>query len=563
MIISQNETLINMFKMLASKKDLKNKKIEILFYDNKKESDIQAVYIDREHLNLYDAIYSIYENSNTLLISDNYNDKRAVMINLLQIGSKITFEINKANIINRDLAVSADMVLLGGTEIDVAALYRSSQEDLKEQKEIVSSLSKDIEEKNRELANQLVAIETQKAVILEQTKNIKIQSDSIELQKLELDEIYKSIKDQRKKLDTAQKQTEEKEKNIDKLIDLQKEKEKSFEKAKKDLDLLLAKIDEQNRNIILKEEAIKNQKNIITVFSVLFIIILILGFNSIRQNRRLKQNNIVIDSMLNETRTLHKQLKDSIDYALMIQTSLISKPKTLEKYFKESYAVWIAKDVVGGDIYIFEEISEDECLIFVIDCTGHSVPGALVTVLVRAIERNIYSDIINGVTKDISPANMLSIFNKTIKSLLDQNQKHSLSNAGFDGSILYYNARSHEMKFASANSVIMLLRDGEIIEFKGDRHSVGYKTSDNNFAFTEESILLLENDQLFISTDGLYDQNGGAKDLPLGRKKIKDILIKNRNSPLQNTKNKILNELENYQGSHDRNDDISFVSFKI
>lgn len=270
-----------------------------------------------------------------------------------------------------------------------------------------------------------------------------------------------------------------------------------------------------------------------------------------------------LQDAMNTLEELHGSVKSSIEYAGMIQSSLISSPEILKKYFKESYAVWQAKDTVGGDIYIFEEINEDECLLFLIDCTGHGVPGALGTVLVKAIQRNIYANIINGNDKDISPANLLSVFNGSIKNLLKQENKDSFSNVGFDGTIFHYNKKTNLLKFSSANNIVMLLRDAQIKEYKGDRHSVGYKTSDENYIYKEHILHLKEDDVIFASTDGLYDQNGGHKDLPMGRKRIKDILIENQEDALNDIKELILYELCSYQGSNKRNDDISFLSFKI
>lgn len=549
LLVSNSDNLKSMFQSLALKKDLKEKSIEIVDYKNIKESNIQAIFIDNQNLELYEKVYYEYEKSNTLIISDNYTDKKHVMINLIKDKNKISFEINKANILNRDLDISPDIILLGGTEIDVAKLYRTSQDELKEQKETISSLNKNIENKNRELSEKLEAIEKQKT--------------QIELQKSELNSIYASIQEQKEKLSKAEIETLEKEKSMNTLINLQKEQEKTYNEAKKNLHLLLKTIDEQKSNIVSKETAIKNQRYIIVLFSILLVTILVLGFNFIKQNRKLKANNLIIDSMLSQTKELHKKLQDSIDYAGMIQSALISSPDILKKYFKDSYAVWQAKDTVGGDIYIFEEINENECLIFAIDCTGHSVPGALVTVLVKAIEKHIMSNILVNNTQEISPAKILSIFNKEIKELLKQNDKESLSNAGFDGTILYYNRNKQEIKLASANSIVMLLRDGNILEYKGDRHSVGYKTSDIRFEYKEQTIELKKDDIFFISTDGLYDQNGGEKDLPMGRRKIKNILQENKDESLSDIKEMILYQLGVYQGKNERNDDISFISFKI
>ena len=174
LVASKNETLKNMFLMLASRKQLKNKNLEVLIYEeNKNYKNIQAIYIGTSFDEIYEKVFFEYEKENTLFISDGYEDKKQVMINLIKDETKITFEINKANILNRSLEISPNLILLGGTEIDVAKLYKTSQDALKEQKETISSLNQKIETKNTELNSKISSIEEQKILITKQTKNIK------------------------------------------------------------------------------------------------------------------------------------------------------------------------------------------------------------------------------------------------------------------------------------------------------------------------------------------------------------------------------------------------------
>lgn len=292
LVVSKNKTLENMFLMLAARKQLKNKNLEVLIYDEKEEyKNIHAIYIDENFLEIYEKLFFKYEKENTLFISDNFKDKKQVMINLLKEETKVTFEINKANILNRSLEISSNLILLGGTEIDVAKLYKSSQDALKEQKETINSLNQKIENKNLELINKVKAINEQKSIINTQTKNIKNyeqklstqeellqkQTKLLEEQKIQLEEIYKNIEFQKEKLSNAVLDVNEKEKIVESLINLQKEKQQEFEETKKDLEFLNLQIQEQKKNLLLKENVISNQKNIITIMGLLSMIIIILG----------------------------------------------------------------------------------------------------------------------------------------------------------------------------------------------------------------------------------------------------------------------------------------------
>lgn len=328
LVVSKNKTLENMFLMLAARKQLKNKNLEVLIYDEKEEyKNIHAIYIDENFLEIYEKLFFKYEKENTLFISDNFKDKKQVMINLLKEETKVTFEINKANILNRSLEISSNLILLGGTEIDVAKLYKSSQDALKEQKETINSLNQKIENKNLELINKVKAINEQKSIINTQTKNIKNyeqklstqeellqkQTKLLEEQKIQLEEIYKNIEFQKEKLSNAVLDVNEKEKIVESLINLQKEKQQEFEETKKDLEFLNLQIQEQKKNLLLKEDVISNQKNIITIMGLLSMIIIILGLNGIRQNRLLKSlSQIDTLSGLYNRRFMNQRIEEEI-----------------------------------------------------------------------------------------------------------------------------------------------------------------------------------------------------------------------------------------------------------
>lgn len=328
LIVSKNKTLENMFLMLAARKQLKDKNLEILVYDEKKDyENIHAIYIDENFSEIYEKLFFKYEKENTLFISDNFEDKKQVMINLLKEETKVTFEINKANILNRSLEISPNLILLGGTQIDVAKLYKSSQDALKEQKETINSLNQKIENKNLELTSKVKAINEQKSVIDTQTKNIKNyeqklstqekllqkQAKLLEEQRAQLEEIYKNIEFQKEKLSNAVLDVNEKEKVVESLIDLQKKKQQEFEKAKKDLEFLNLQIQEQKKNLLLKENIITDQKNAMSILAILFFIILILGIIGIKQNKLLK-NLSQIDTLsgLYNRRFMNKKLEEEI-----------------------------------------------------------------------------------------------------------------------------------------------------------------------------------------------------------------------------------------------------------
>jgi len=271
-----------------------------------------------------------------------------------------------------------------------------------------------------------------------------------------------------------------------------------------------------------------------------------------------------LDESKKEIEVIQKHTRESIEYASLIQGALIPDSKAFINYFSDYFAIWHPKDIVGGDIYLFEELRDkDECLLMVIDCTGHGVPGAFVTMLVKAIERQIIAKINNDLTIDVSPAWILSYFNKQMKILLKQENTDSVSNAGFDGGIIYYNKKDEILKFAGAETSLFYIEDAELKTIKGSRHSVGYKKSDANFEFKEHILKVKNGMQFYCTTDGYLDQNGGEKGFPFSKKRFTNLIKEWHVETFENQEQIYLNTLSHYQGDEDRNDDVTLVGFKI
>jgi|GEM_PF-1265418 len=275
-------------------------------------------------------------------------------------------------------------------------------------------------------------------------------------------------------------------------------------------------------------------------------------------------------NMENEIRSIHKHTKDSIEYASLIQSAVLPDNKLLSQYFKDQFVLWTPKDIVGGDIYLFSELRhKDECLLFFIDCTGHGVAGAFVTMLVKAVEQQILSNILADRYEDIevSPAWIMGYFNKALKKLLKQDTKDSVSNAGWDGGIIYYNRRDQILKFAGAETPLFYIdENNEFKTIKGNRYSVGYKKCDANYQYKETIIEVKEGMKFYCTTDGYIDQNGGEKDFPFGKKRFGNIIKEHHTKSMTEQYNIFVDSMEQYEQmipNNDRNDDMTIISFEI
>ncbi len=304
LVVSKNESLKNLFMMLSSRKLLNEKKIRVSFYDFKiLPKGIQALYVDEASAPLYEKLFDGYESDNVLFISDGYKDRKKVMINLVESNGIVTFEINKPNLLNRSLKISPDLVLLGGSEIDVARLYKSSQDELREQKEAVTILNRKIAEKNGELTAKITAIEKQKsalaeqqakidlqnATIAEQFRNITAQSQTIRAQQSELESIRRSIDAQKRQLATDEKKIRESEMILAHLLKSHHEKQQEINRARSELETLNGRIEHQKANLVQQEGVITTQREMIGTLLFLGLIIVVLAVFVFKQNRRLNE----------------------------------------------------------------------------------------------------------------------------------------------------------------------------------------------------------------------------------------------------------------------------------
>ncbi|AZV46671.1 hypothetical protein C3L23_05090 [Nautilia sp. PV-1] len=271
----------------------------------------------------------------------------------------------------------------------------------------------------------------------------------------------------------------------------------------------------------------------------------------------------LVEQKTSKIKALLDMTEESIRYASLIQKSILPSVKAFDKSFEDYFIIWEPKDVLGGDIYFLDEVRKNEFLLMVIDCTGHGVHGALMTMLVKAIQMHIINEL-NLSSKKISPSEILTQFNISIKSILKQYTKDSNSNAGFDGAIIYYNKNENILTFSSANVPLFYLNEkGEIETIKGDRRSVGDVYTDINYKYKEYDIKLFNGMKFYVTTDGFLDQIGGERELPFGKKRFKQLIEKYHNSKFEIQKELFWEELKKYQKDELRTDDITVIGFKI
>lgn len=260
-----------------------------------------------------------------------------------------------------------------------------------------------------------------------------------------------------------------------------------------------------------------------------------------------------------ELREKNRQITASIEYASLIQHALIPRQEEFQSFFKDHFIIWEPRDVVGGDLYLMEVLRpESQCLVMMIDCTGHGVPGAFVTMLVKAIERQITA-YIRSHDEKVSPGHLLGVMNRSLKHLLRQEDASAISNVGFDASLLFFDYYKGVATYAGAHIPLFYVDNGHVVMIKGNRQSIGYTKSDVDYVFREHHIPLEEDMIFYLATDGFQDQNGGPMDFPMGRKKFMGLLDSICSMPLQRQRAGLMSALAQWQGDNQRIDDITVL----
>ena len=162
---------------------------------------------------------------------------------------------------------------------------------------------------------------------------------------------------------------------------------------------------------------------------------------------------------------------------------------------------------------------------------------------------------------------MFGIFKRSLKKLLKQESNDSISNAGWDGGIIYYNKKDKILKFSGAETPLIYIDEkGDFQSVKGNRYSVGYKKCDPNYEYKETIIPVVSGMKFYCTTDGYLDQNGGKKDFPFGKKRFGNIIKENHTESMADQQELFLYEMSIYEKmvkNNDRNDDMTVIGFTI
>lgn len=253
----------------------------------------------------------------------------------------------------------------------------------------------------------------------------------------------------------------------------------------------------------------------------------------------------------------NRKMTDSIQYAEIIQRSLLPDADEVKDILPNSFLIWEPRDIVSGDIFFTERV-DDGIVIAVADCTGHGVPGAFLTMIVSSGFKRIVKD--DGCH---DPAEILKRLNFIVKTTLRQDTEHAVSNDGLDAAICFapLSPVNRELTFAGARRPLIYIDHGELNIIKGDRKSIGYKRSDLDFIFTNHNVPIREGTRIYVYTDGIVDQFGHEIRRGFGNKRFHGLLKQNANLPFEEQRERLLSAFNEFRGDAAKLDDITVIGF--
>lgn len=250
-------------------------------------------------------------------------------------------------------------------------------------------------------------------------------------------------------------------------------------------------------------------------------------------------------------------ISESIDYASNIQRSILPSGEIFDSIMSDYFVIWEPRDVVGGDMY-WCDIWGDGILIVLGDCTGHGVPGAFMTLIADGAIERAKSDTVRG---DV--AKLLQNIHQTIQISLGQHRAGGASDDGIDLGVCYVNSELSEMAFAGAHFSLFVFEGDEVEEIKGTRRGLGYRGVPLAQEYGVQTVKIDDKKTFVMTSDGLLDQIGGEKRRGFGKRRFKHMMLAERNQPLGQQKDRILQALADYQGEEIRRDDVSLIGFRF
>ncbi len=310
----------------------------------------------------------------------------------------------------------------------------------------------------------------------------------------------------------------------------------------------------------------QGQRQTVILYSAIAVGILILLLAIVALNRYLVKKragellavqNSEIQHQKNIIEEKNKDITDSIYYAQRIQNAILPSKEQIKTIFSESFVLFRPKAIVSGDFYWFEE-SGDYKLFSVVDCTGHGVPGAMLSV----VGHNFLNKAVHD-EKLIMPDKLLQFLNENISKMLRQKHEDKVIQDGMDIALCAYHEKSQTLYYSGSFNSMYYIRKEELHEVKSDKIFIGNFYQEPDKKFTLHSIKVEKGDLFYVFSDGFADQFGGPTGKKFKYKPFKELLLSMNNEKMQTQEEQLSIAFENWKNNLDQVDDVCIIGVRV
>lgn len=302
-------------------------------------------------------------------------------------------------------------------------------------------------------------------------------------------------------------------------------------------------------------------RNMVIAISMLTLILLLLIYaryrTKQRANKLLDRKNHEIEEQRKAVEEKNVQITSSIEYAKRIQDTIMPSVEELHDKLPESFVYYRPKDIVSGDFYWLAE-EDGQVFIAAVDCTGHGVPGAFLSM--------IGNDLLNRIVKVEKLRNPESVLNRLHHDIqVTLKQKHGVTDNhdGMDIALCVFSSDRRKLRFASANRYLYHFRNGELTVTKGDHFNIGGIMHEDVREYTLHEFTLEPGDTCYMFSDGITDQFGGPQERKFGYRNLKSTLLDMQDRPMAEQRPEFEERMKEWMGNLGQIDDHLLIGIRV
>ena len=568
-VLSSREDLYwDLENMAKTRKFIQGKPVRIyLFRDPDKIEWTNVLYVNRnEGYKLPDLIKRL-KGKHTLLVSEGYEFSES-MLNFIVVDGKPQFEVNEKLLNEENLKVDQMFLALAvKTREDWEALFNVTDEKLQEEKEVTRQQKILIDKQESQIAEQRKLIAKQEARLDSLDREIRKKQSDIVKKQLVLTNQVSKIGKQKNMINLQMA-------DMARQRDTLSRQQNDITKKNQQITAKEALIKERDSRIVIQSAELKKQKLIISFISVLLILfagliylIYIYYRNKKKANIILEEKNRQITAQKDEIRQQRdiaemqrdqityqkKHITDSIEYAKRIQRAILPSLELFSDRI-DHFVLYKPRDIVSGDFYWVDAFEHTQ-IIITADCTGHGVPGAFMSMLGISLLNEIVHN--KGIHK---PGQILDELREKVILSLKQEVGHGDIKDGMDMTVCTVDYEKGILEFAGANNPLYIVRNGELIQFKGDKMPVAIHDTMNPFVTQE--FKLEKGDTFYTFSDGYVDQFGGPNQKKFLSKNFRTIIMQIQDKNMYEQGMKLDEIFEEWRKEVEQVDDVTVIGVR-